>query len=140
MKRTDFFFTSIVDLKHHSLSEQNTNAMYAVYEACKAINKPEKYGFSVRTIMIDAIHQDYTSRFHQPGLLYDPTKKSIEAGIKVNLDQVLSSNFVETVAIYEGVIIQVFDQVKEKGLVDFDFEKLKLALHGAIQEEMKVIR
>ena len=137
MKRTDFFFTSVVDLKYHSLSEQNMNAMYAVYEACKAINKPEKYGLSVHTIIIDAIHQDYTSRFHQPSLSYDSTKKSIEAGIKVDLDQILSSNFLESVAIYQGVIFQVFDQIKNQ-VENFDFEKLKLDLKKAMQEEIEV--
>ena len=137
MKQTDFFFSSVVDLKDHTLSEQNMNAMYAVYGACRAINQPNKYGSSVQTIMIDAIHQDYASKFHKPNLRYNKVEKTIEAGVKVDLDQVLQSNFQETVTIYQNTILEVLDQIKDQ-VPDFDFEQLKQDLQAAIQEEIKV--
>ena len=138
MKQTDFFFSSAVDLKRHSLSEQNMNAMYAVYDACKLINQPNQYGSSIKTIIITAVHQDYSSKFHKPFVIYRSNKKAVKAKVKVDLEQVLKSGFIETAAIYEEVIAQVLDQIKDQ-VSDFDFEKLKLDLHRAIQEETKVL-
>lgn len=138
MDQTEFFFSSAVDLKEHSLSEQNINAMYTVHEACCAIDQPDQYGDSIKTIMITAVHQDYASKFHSPYIRYKSDNKILEAKVMVDLDQVLNSNYVQTVDIYESAIIRVLDQVKEE-VVDFDFEKLKSDLHGAIQKEIKVI-
>lgn len=138
MDQTEFFFSSAVDLKEHSLSEQNMNAMYTVHEACCVINRPDQYGDSIQTIIITAVHQDYASKFHRQYTRYKSDQKILEAKVKVDLEQILHSNYVQTVDIYESVIIRVLDQVKDK-VVDFDFEKLKTDLHGAIQEEIKVI-
>lgn len=137
MKQTDFFFTSVIDLKDHHLAEAHMNAMYVVYEACCEINKPEKYGSSVQSIIIDAIHQDYDSKFHPERVTYNMEERTIEAGIKVEIDKVLDSSFLEAVSIYEGVILQVFDIVSDQ-ICDFDFNKLKADLHSAIQEATKV--
>lgn len=137
MNQTEFFFSSAVDLQDHSLSEQNRNAMYAVYDACKAINQPSLYGASIQTIIITAVHQDYDSEFHSPFTDYEAENKTVTAKVKVDLPKVLESNFIETAALYEEVIVQVLDEIKDQ-VDDFDFEKLKSDLHAAIQEELKV--
>ena len=138
MSQTDFFFASTVDLSHHSLSEQNMDAMYAMYQACKAVNQPSQYGSSIHTIMVIAVLQDYASKFHRPYVRYTPDNKTVEAKVKVDLEQVLRSDFLETVAIYEDTIVQVLDQVRDQA-PDFDFERLKLDLHRAIQEEIGIL-
>lgn len=83
---------------------------------------------------------DYASRFHRPyvRVRYAPKSKTVEAK-EVDLEQVLGSDFLETVAIYEDVIIQVLDEVKDKA-PDFDFERLKRDLHRAIQEEVGIVK
>ena len=112
--------------------------MYAVYEACKAINQPDRYGSSIYTIIITAVHQDYTSKFHSPFARYEPDSKTVKAKVKVDLNQVLKSDFIETVAIYEDAIVKVLDQVQSQ-VRDFEFERLKLDLHKAIQEEIEIL-
>jgi len=82
--------------------------------------------------------QDYASKFHRPYIRYKPKSKTVEAKVKVSLEQVLKSNFLETVAIYEGVIAQVLDEVRDQA-PGFDFERLKLDLHRAIQEEVGIL-
>ena len=139
MSKTEFFFGATVDLAHHSLSEQNMDAMYAMYQACKAVNQPSRYGSSIHTIMITVVLQDYTSKFHRPYVRYSPKNKTVEAKVKVDLEKVLGSDFLETVAIYEDVIIQVLDEVKDKA-PGFDFESLKRDLHRAIQEEVGIVK
>ena len=138
MSQTEFFFSSTVDLSHHSLSEQNMDAMYALYQACKAVNQPSRYGSSIHTIMVTAVLQDYASKFHRPYVRYSPESRTVEAKVKVDLEQVLKSNFLETVAIYEGVIAQVLDEVRDQA-PGFEFERLKRDLHKAIQEEIGIL-
>ena len=138
MGKTEFFFGATIDLNHHSLSEQNMNAMYAMYQACKAVNQPSRYGSSIHTIMAIAVLQDYASKFHRPYVRYTPDDKTVDAKVKVDLEQVLKSGFLETVAIYEDTIAQVLDQVRDQA-PDFDFEGLKRDLHRAIQEEIGIL-
>ncbi|MCB9352651.1 MAG: hypothetical protein H6573_34975 [Lewinellaceae bacterium] len=138
MNKTAFFFSATEDLKLYSASEKNRNAMYAMYQACKAINRPDRYGSSIRTIMITAVLQDYASKFHRPYVRYTPDDKTVDAKVKVDLEQVLKSGFLETVAIYEDTIAQVLDQVRDQA-PGFDFEGLKRDLHRAIQEEIGIL-
>lgn len=138
MSKTDFFFGATVDLAHHSLSEQNMDAMYAMYQACKAVNQPSRYGSSIHIIMVIAVLKDHDSKFHRPYVRYAPKSKTVEAKVNVDLEQVLGSDLMETVAIYEDVIIQVLDEVKDKA-PGFDFERLKRDLHRAIQEEVGIL-
>jgi len=138
MGKTEFFFGATVDLAHHSLSEQNMDAMYALYQACKAVNQPSRYGSSIQTISVIAVHKDHVSKFHRPYIRYKPKSKTVEAKVKVELEQVLKSDFLGTVAIYEGVIAQVLDEVRDQA-PGFDFERLKLDLHRAVQEEVGIL-
>ncbi|MCO6493154.1 MAG: hypothetical protein J5I98_32340 [Phaeodactylibacter sp.] len=139
MSKTEFFFASTVDLEAHSLSEQNMDAMYAMYQACKAVNQPSRYGSSIHTISVIAVHKDHDSKFHRPYVRYSPKSKTVEAKVKVDLEKVIGSDFLETVVIYEDVIIQVLDEVKDKA-PGFDFERLKRDLHRAIQEEVGIVK
>lgn len=138
MKQTDFFFSPIVDLKSHHVPEAAMNALHIVYEACKAINQPNEYGSSINTIIIDAIHQDYDSPLHPAGIVYDPDQKSLEAGLKVDLNEVLRSNLHQSIEIYLALVIQVLDEVANQ-VEGFDFETLKEDLRNAVWEETEVV-
>ena len=111
--------------------------MYTVYGACEMIDQPVQYGSSIQTIIITAVHQDYNSKFHSPYVRYQSKNRTVSAKVKVDLEKILKSDFIETVAIYEQVIIQVLDKVKDR-VKDFDFDRLKSDLHQAIQAEIKV--
>lgn len=137
MGKTEFFFASTIDLEDHRLSEHNMDAMYALYQACKAINQPSRYGSSIRTITVIAVHQDHDSKFHRPYVRYTKGNKTVEAKVKADLEQVLKSDFLGTLALYEGLIVQVLDQLKGK-VKDFDFDQLKRDLHKAILEEIEI--
>ena len=138
MKQTDFFFSPVVDLKTHHLPETAMNALHIVYEACKAINQPNQYGSSIDIIIIDAIHQDYDSPLHSAGILYDPDQKSLEAGLKVDLNEVLRSNLQQSIEIYLALVIEALDQVANQ-TEGFDFEALKADLRNAVWEETEVV-
>lgn len=146
MKQTDLFFSQVIDLKHHTLPAHIMDALHAVYSACRAINQPNKYGPAIEVIIIDAVHQDYDSKFHKPTLNYDPGKKVLEAAVKVDLDKILGSTFPEAVERYKELIFQVLDQVKDqlrhersRTVKEYDFEQLKRDLQGAIREEAGVL-
>ena len=139
MNSTDLFFSWVVDLKEHRLSAQNMEALYAMYQVCKFINQPAKYGPSLRCIMIDAIFKDYDSKFHKPWLSYSPAHRSISAGLKVDLDKILAADFCESMNIYRNLIFEVLDQVRDR-VRNYDFEGLKADLQEAIRNETEVIR
>ena len=138
VEQTNLFISSVVDLQHHALPELVRHAIQTMYAAGKAINQPGKYGPAIETIIIDAIHQDYDSKFHQPSLLYDPEKKSLEAGVMVDLDRLLACTFPEAVDLYKALFFQVLDQMEEQ-VDDYDFDSLKRDLEGAIEEEIRVV-
>ena len=137
MKQTDFFFSSVVDLKDHHLPKYAKDAMYTIYSACRAINQPNKYGPSVNVIQIDAILQDYDSRFFKPSIRYYRKKKTISAGVKVALDKLMKADFPGTVQLYLDVIYHVLDKVKDR-VDDFDFDRVKKDLTAAVRAEMEV--
>lgn len=138
MKQTDFFFSCVIDLMNHSFTENAENAMYTVFEACKSINQLHQYGSSVDIIQIDAILQDHESRFFKPSIQYLADEKTIDAGVKVDISQVLELDFLAIVQVYHNVILEVLDKVKDR-VKDFDFEQLKQDLQEAIQAEAKVL-
>ena len=150
MKLTDLFFSQVIDLQHHTLPAHIMDALHAVYSACRAINQPQKYGPAIKVIIIDAIHQDYDSKFHKPAIDYDPVKKILEAAVKVDLDKILGSTFLEAIELYKELIFQVLDQARarlrrefsvrlnsrrSRPVEDYNFEQLKRDLQGAIREE-----
>lgn len=142
MKQTDLFFSQVIDLQHHTLPAHIMNALHTVYAACRAINQPNKYGTAIEVIIIDAVHQDYDSKFHKPTIEYDPVKKAVEAAVKVDLEKILASTFLEAAAYYEKLIFQVLDQVhreRSRTVEDYDFGRLKRDLQGAIREEAGVL-
>ncbi len=138
MEQTKLFISPVVDLKYHSLPDYALHAMQTVYAAGKAINQSNKYGPSIETIIIEVIHQDYDSKFHQPCLMYDLDTKSLEAGLKVNLESLLNSNFLEAVELYKELIFQVLDQMEEQ-VEQYDLEGLKRDFENAIEEEIRVM-
>lgn len=142
MKQTDLFFSPVIDLRYHTLPAHVMDALHAVYSACRAVNQPQKYGPAIEVIIIDAVHQDYDSKFHKPTISYDSGKKVLEAAVKVDLENLLASPFPEAVEIYKELIFQVLDQVhreRSRTLENYDFERLKQDLLGAIREEAGVL-
>ena len=138
MKQTDFFFSSVVDLESHRLSETAMAAMYAVYRACKAVNQPRRYGEAILTIRIDAIHQDYDSTLHPEVFEYDPTQKILEAAVKVDLEQLTQVDFMEAVDLYLKLVHDVLDRATIQ-IEDFDFQSMKTDLEEAIKEEVEIL-
>lgn len=134
MKQTDFFFTCVVNLRHLSFNSAVKEAMYAVYDACKAINQPNRYGSALQTIIIDAILQDEFD-FFKPNFKYNRRKKTLEAGVLVDLDRLSPTDFVGNVQLYQEVIFGVLDQVAPL-VKDYDIEGLKRDLAAAIREEV----
>ena len=142
MKQTDFFFSQVIDLQHHTLPAHIMDALHTVYSACRSINQPQKYGPAIEVIIIDAIHQDYDSKFHKPAINYDPVKKILEAAVKVDLDKILGSTFLEAIELYKELIFNILDQARawlprelRRTIEDYNFEQLKRDLQGAIREE-----
>ncbi len=137
MKQTDFFFSAVVDMVDHPYKGPVKEAAHAVYRACKAINQPKKYGSAIESIIIDAILQDYNSKIHKPSVRYLRKKKAVEAGLLVDLDEMLNSDFLEAVELYKQLIFEVLARIEGR-VGEYDFEGLKRDLERAIEEEVKV--
>ena len=139
MKPANFFFSVVIDLNDHSFPKYALDAMHAIHEACRRIDKPSKYGSSIEIIHIDVIMQDHKSNLFKPSIRFWAKRKMISAGVKIDIEKVLVSDFIGMVKIYQNVIFEVLNKIESRMKEHFDFESLKNDLNEAIKEEIAVI-